>query len=275
MLNELPDKDAAGEILEIYGEIRRLWAVPYVSSLQKHLASRPGWLEWSWAALAPAFQSGQAQEAGWQAARGLRGPSLVPLGRGDLKDLEIDDIDAMIMTGICAGFTRVGPVNLMFSGLLRRLLEGGRPAGAGWPGVLWDPPATMPTPPAPVDPASVDANTRSALKQLGAKMADGEIFTPGLYRILALWPAYLNDLTPKLLPHFTAPETEAARATLLQGIDQAVEQVFAELPALPDSPAMPAEDEFPDVLAALDTYRQTSPEMVIFGGMIAESLPGG
>ncbi len=53
MLNELPDRDAEGEIAEIYGEIRRLWAVPYVSSLQRHLATRPGWLVWSWAALAP------------------------------------------------------------------------------------------------------------------------------------------------------------------------------------------------------------------------------
>ena len=46
MLAELAERDAAGEIAAIYAEIRRLWAVPYVSSLQRHLASRPGWLEW-------------------------------------------------------------------------------------------------------------------------------------------------------------------------------------------------------------------------------------
>ena len=51
MLAELGERDAADEIAAIYAEIRRLWAVPYASSLQRHLASRPGWLEWVWAAL--------------------------------------------------------------------------------------------------------------------------------------------------------------------------------------------------------------------------------
>jgi hypothetical protein len=51
VLAELGERDAAGEIAAIYAEIRRLWGVPYVSSLQRHLATRPGWLEWVWAAL--------------------------------------------------------------------------------------------------------------------------------------------------------------------------------------------------------------------------------
>ena len=71
MLPELQERDATGEIAAIYAEIRRLWAVPYVSSLQRHLATRPGWLEWTWAALAPAFTSGRAQTAAWRAAEAL------------------------------------------------------------------------------------------------------------------------------------------------------------------------------------------------------------
>ena len=51
MLAELPERNAAGEIATIYAEIRRLWAVPYVSSLQRHLATRPRWLEGVRAAL--------------------------------------------------------------------------------------------------------------------------------------------------------------------------------------------------------------------------------
>ena len=47
MLAELPEGKATGELAKIYAEIRRLWAVPYVSSLQRHLATRPGWLEWT------------------------------------------------------------------------------------------------------------------------------------------------------------------------------------------------------------------------------------
>ena len=36
---------------------------------------------------------------------------------------------------------------------------------------------------------------------------------------------------------------------------------------------MPPQSEFADVMAALDTYRRTSPEMVVFGTMIRDSLP--
>jgi len=31
--------------------------------------------------------------------------------------------------------------------------------------------------------------------------------------------------------------------------------------------------EFAEVLAALDTYRKTSPEMVVFGRMLGDALP--
>ena len=51
MLAELAERDAAGAIAKIYAEIRRLWAVPYVSSLPRHLRLPCGWLEWVWAAL--------------------------------------------------------------------------------------------------------------------------------------------------------------------------------------------------------------------------------
>jgi hypothetical protein len=36
---------------------------------------------------------------------------------------------------------------------------------------------------------------------------------------------------------------------------------------------MPSSDGVASVLAALDTYRKTSPEMVVFGRMIARALP--
>jgi hypothetical protein len=49
--------------------------------------------------------------------------------------------------------------------------------------------------------------------------------------------------------------------------------VFAALPSPPAAPPMPPAGEFADVLAALDTYRQTSPEMVVFGRMLGDALP--
>ena len=67
MLSELAERDATGDLARIYAEIRALCAVPYVSSMQRHLATRPGWLEWSWGAIRPVFLDGTAQTAAWQA----------------------------------------------------------------------------------------------------------------------------------------------------------------------------------------------------------------
>ena len=141
MLAELPEEAATGPIAEIYGEIRRLWAVPYVSSLQRHLATRPGWLEWSWSALEPAFQSGVAQNAGWRLAAGLDLPRLAPM---DAANLGVGPADLQTIRDVCASFVRVAPVNLIFAGLLRRLMSGERPDGGGWPADDWRPPAAMP-----------------------------------------------------------------------------------------------------------------------------------
>ena len=273
MLAELSEDAASGEIAEIYGEIRRLWAVPYVSSLQRHLATKPGWLEWAWSALAPAFLSGQAQSAGWRVAADLELPAIPPLTTAALRNLGVATADEGVIAEVCAGFVRVAPVNLVFSGLLRRLLKGERPAGSGWPTDTWRPPETMPALPAMVHMAALDEDDQVVLLRLGTDV-DGTPFVPGLYLILANWPAYLAHLGGALAPLFSAPETDAARAALLAGIDQEVANLFAGLPPISGEGA-PAPEQIPAVLATLDMYRRTSPEMVIFGRLIAAALPNG
>jgi len=280
MLAELTEDEASGQIAEIYGEIRRLWAVPYVSSLQRHLATKPGWLEWTWGALGPAFLSGRAQTAGWRVAASLNlpaMPAMQAMPAASLQRLGVDAASQRIIVEVCAGFVRVAPVNLMFAGLLRHLLNGGQPAGPANPGAPtddWQPPAPVAVLPAMIDVASLDREAQAILLRLGTDV-DGTPFVPGLYRILARWPAYLAHLGGILAPLATAPETHAARAALLAGIDGSVAQLFPQLPPLParKDPAMPSSADVPAVLAALDTYRRTSPEMVIFGRLIASSLP--
>jgi hypothetical protein len=56
-------------------------------------------------------------------------------------------------------------------------------------------------------------------------------------------------------------------------VDAEIPRVFATLPSLPARPAMPPAAEFATVLSTLDTYRKTSPEMVVFGRMLGDALP--
>jgi hypothetical protein len=275
MLAELRENDATGELAVIYAEIRHLWGVPYVSSLQRHLATRPGWLQWTWAGLGPVFANGQAQRAAWHAAEDLAVPWLDPFSRDALRAWGMDAAGEAEVRAACASFVRVSPVNLVLSGLLRRLLGGARPAGDGGlpaAATAWSPPAPLGALPGLVDPAALPATERALLASLGTTVG-GEPFVAGLYRMLASWPAFFAHVATVLRPRMAHADTRAACQRLLDAVDAEIPAVFAALPALPAEPPMPPAAEFPAVLAALDTYRQTSPEMVVFGRMIGEAMP--
>lgn len=272
MLAELSERDATGQIAAIYDEIKRFSAVPYVSSMQRHLATRAGWLEWVWAALRPAFASGRAQTAAWRAAEGVTVPQLPPIARDALRVWGVDADAETRARAACASFIRVAPVNLVLSGLLRRLLHGERPPGPGDTSTGWAPPPPLPALPPMADLAKLPPAERAVLASLGTTVG-AEAFVPGLYRMLAGWPAFLAHLATVLRPHLDDPATAAACVRVRDAIEAEIPGVFAALPALPSQPAMPPAAEFPAVLAALDTYRKTSPELVVFGLMIRNALP--
>jgi hypothetical protein len=272
MLAELRERDATGEIAAIYDEIRRFWAVPYVSSLQRHLATRPGWLEWTWVALRPAFANGGAQVAAWRAAEGLTVPRLAPISRHALRVWGVDANGEEAIRAACASFVRVSPVNLVLSGLLRRLLRGDRPPGTATDTRGWTPPPPLGPLPVLVDPAALPPAQQAVLASLGT-MVGQQPFVPGLYRMLASWPAFLAHVATVLRPHLQDAATLAACRRLLDAVNAEIPTVFAALPIPPATPPMPPAGEFADVLAALDTYRKTSPEMVVFGRMIGDALP--
>jgi hypothetical protein len=274
MLAELAERDATGEVARIYGEIRELCAVPYVSSMQRHLATRPGWLPWAWAAVRPAFVDGSAQEAAWRAAGPTDAPPLPRLSGSALRVLGVDADAERSIRATCESFVRVSPTNLMFSGLLRRLLSGERPGGHESTGgtARWTPPAALPSLPALVDPAAMPPDQSAVLMELGTEVG-GRPFVPGLYRMLAHWPAYLAHVATVLRPRFDDPATAASCRAALARIDAEVPAVFARLPAPPPSPAMPPREEHADVLAALDRYRGTSPQMIVLGALLRDALP--
>ncbi len=273
MLAELRESDAAGEIAGIYEQIRRLWGVPYVSSLQRHLATRPGWLEWTWSALGPAFTSGVAQAAAWRAADGLAVPRLAPLSRDALAVWGVDAAGEAAIRATCASFVRVSPVNLVLSGLLRRLLTGERPPGAtGERRPAW-------TPPAPHRPAARPRRSRRA----AARPARGAGHARHHRRRPGLRPGPLPDARrvaglsrPRGDGAAAAPgrRGHARRGPATPGRGGRRDPARVRHPAVAAArPAMPPAAEFAAVRAALDTYRKTSPEMVVFGRMLGDALP--
>src|SRR6185437_11803063 len=127
LLAELTEDRATGRIAVIYDEIRRFSGVPYVSSLQRYIATMPGALEWAWDALRPALASGAIQQTGWRLADQVTVPPLPPVPASALAGA-----DRVAIRTIASNFLRVSPVNLMTGACLGLLLTGAQPIGAGF-----------------------------------------------------------------------------------------------------------------------------------------------
>ena len=273
MLTEIPEKDATGEIAAIFAEVRRLWGVPYVSAIQRHLATRPGVLEWAWEAVGPAFHSGEAQAAGAAAARDVAMPPLDPVPRAALAAWSIDDDALAAIKAVCEGFVRVAPVNMVFAGLIKALLLGG--AGRRSPDrriPLYVPPAALPAPPAMIAPETLPEDRRGILLAF-ATDSGGKPFIPGLYRMLAHWPGLLAHLATVLTPRLSRPEMHSACDAVRERIDAALPALLAGLPSTPTVRPMPSPAERTHFLTVGETYRKTSPELVVLGRLIKEALP--
>jgi hypothetical protein len=187
-----------------------------------------------------------------------------------LREWGVDDAGLAAVRNIAANFVRVSPVNLVTGACLRRLLSGVAPSGVGF-AETWTPPAMLPAMPGNVDPGALPEMQRAVLMRFATDV-DGVPFIPALYRQIAHWPHVLAWLADELEPRFQAPETAAARAAFQQAAREAAVDIVARLPPLADGPA-PDVATTQRVLAAIERYAVTSPEMTMFGQLILDALP--
>ena len=269
---EVAEAEATGEVVLVYEEIRRTYAVPYVSSLFRHLATYPGLLPWAWRVLRPALVSGAVQHLAWRRVDVTELPPLPRLSREALAGLGVDAASLPAIRTVCESFTRVSPINLVVAACLSRLLEGG-PSGTSPEITLEsaDLPVPLPAMPGMVPAAAMTPETTAVLATFETELA-GEVFVPGLYRVLAHWPGFLAHLSVALGPLLRDPAVLDACERIADRITAVAPSVLAalETPAEP-APLSPAETA--TVLSAVRTYRGTSPQMVGFGTLILGALP--
>ena len=272
-LREVAETEATGDVALVYEEIRRTYAVPYVSSLFRHLATYPGLLPWAWGILRPALLSGAVPRLAWERVDVAELPPLPHLSREALARLGVDAAGLPAIRTVCESFTRVSPINLVVAACLARLLGEGR-SGAESVAVTLEPadlPAPLPAMPGMVPAAEMTPETRAVLATFETELA-GEVFVPGLWRILAHWPGLLGSLSALFAPLLRDPAVRDACERIAERITAVSPSVLAALDP-PTEPAPLALGETAAVLSAIRTYRGTSPQMVGFGTLILEALP--
>jgi len=272
MTGELAEAEATGELATIYEELRVFCGVPYVSSLQRFLATMPGALEYAWAALRPAFLDGRLPETAWRLAGGIEAAPLPPLSAPALTLLGVDAEGRAAIRNICDNFVRVAPVNLLFAACIERLLQGAKPRGGAAAKEAWKPPAMLAPMGQMVDPAAAPADVGAVLMRLASEI-DGKPFVPGLYRPIARWPGYLAHVATLIEPLLKDDAERSRRGAIAVRIVAAAGDILAGLPMLDGAHAPPTPEQARAIVAAIRTYRVTSPEMIVFGTLLRDSLP--
>ena len=278
---ELTQQQVSGELARIYVEICDAYGAPYVSSLQRHFATYPGVLQWAWGVVAPGFHNGLIQQTAWRIARNAnQEQALDALSAEQLRDLGVDEAGERTIRNVCENFVRVAPLNLLFAGCIRALLEGAAlaenvPASGETGDPDWRAPTPLPPLPAMCDLARLPAPQRALMDTFSTRMGD-QVFVPGLYRMLAHWPGYVQHIAPIIGPRLADAGFRQRGEHLAQQIVDAVPMITAALPKpLPSSASLPAPDQRlrPALLDAIATYRRSSPEMVMVGSLLLQQLP--
>ena len=270
-MRELSEDDATGSIAEIYEEIKEYYAAPYVSSLFRHLATYPGLLEWIWKITLPVFQTGLIQNIGWKRVDISALKPLTPLSSEELANLAIDSVSKSIIIETCLTFTRVSPINLIFAGCMNHLLLDKRLVRSGLNKNEFPLPSCLSPLPKMLPWEDMSESELAVINIFSTTLA-GETFIPGIYRILARWPLYLQHVASELGPLLHDPVILDACETLADKVFYSASEILGNLDLTEKEPPLD-ENQKQQVLAAIAAYRGTSPQMVGFGTLLLNALP--
>jgi hypothetical protein len=271
LLEELAESRATGEPRRIYGEIKRLCAVPMVALIYRHLATLPGVLEWSWALLEPALRSGALQRQAWALAERVH-VAATPIPRAALRAAGVEARDEHGIAAVLDAYNRANPVNILAVRCLALHLAGDVPPRAPAAAAPWEPPPQPEPLPRMIDPPAMTPTVRELAQLLtdrGATDAASPLW-PSLYRHLAHWPAFLGYAAVIVPPRFDA--IDAAAAKLRAGIDAAAAELAASLRPPAALPA-PAAAERDGLQRAIAQFSPRIPEMAVIGTLLRRALP--
>jgi hypothetical protein len=183
------EASAAGEIAELFADIRATVGVRVVNLVWRHLATIDGALPWAWAAVKPLYVEGIADQAVIQFRKEMVLPELAPLA-GD-QPRSVDDV--------LASYDHSNTINLFALGAVSCWLRGdGAPAGQpkGGPRL----PAPDVTLPKLASAEDVSPETWALVQRLNHFGDARPIILASMYRHLAHAPDFLRQVEGALKP---------------------------------------------------------------------------
>ncbi len=276
MLIECPESQATGRVSQIYADIRAASGVGMVSLCYRHVAAYEGALDWAWRILGPDFVSGRCRQlAQGVVAQDVAG-RLAKAGRAGPSGPELPPEGVVGCEATIDAFNRANPLNFMFIGVLERLLAGEQPLGDNVGDTMvsvsapdyTEPITKVPPIVALDDMAPALREKMMVLGNLGIGQHD--LIVPSLYRHVAHWPDYIDYLHDVLTRPGVFEVIEAASYDIRQGLERAVDDLFAGCAARDVGEGRPAGAARTELRASLPSFQPRIPLMIATGYFLKE-----
>lgn len=262
---EIREADAPAEIAAIYADIRQATALPQVNLIFRHLATRPGVLEWVWHTLRPLYLSQEMADAAAALSRSVPAagaPSPIPAALSN----DAHHICRLVLDTYDSGNTQ----NLIALTTFVRLLDGGEPDGRSHltPRTAEaigenDARRAAPFPPIPRR-SDLPADITAQLEHLATRHHSAPGVIPSLYIHLTLWPNILPAIDAFLEPRLATPDWRKHVEDLIEVASETADRLAPHLAQAP-APDITIQDRTVMAETIRTFVNATIPEMVIIG----------
>lgn len=270
---EIPFADAAGDVRLIYDAISEALGVGLVNLVYRHLATRPGCLEWTWSLLGPSLQDGTLARHGERLigvaagnADAARAGAAVSLG-----SLGLDAGDAAGVLRTIDAYNRANPVNAVAFRLLRIAVDNDFAAPR------FAPPAPTGTRLDPLLPMAtfdgLPAPTLDLLRRLAAQtVGEDAPMIPSLFRHFTDWPELLEAFSEIFRALGESAERTALVARVMAAAEESAGAVFGNLPDSGDEAVRLAPPLRAAVAETAENFVPAICNMIVIGGLLRRSL---
>ncbi|MVW78791.1 hypothetical protein [Bordetella sp. 02P26C-1] len=279
----IAEADATGELAGLYEDIRQTLNVPFVNLVWRHLATIPGALPWTWAAVKPLYAMPAFDRAADVLARVPALDTLIePCLPEALTLINLGETERQAITAMLADYGHANARALLALLAAGARLDGGdsddavyaaETAGSEEGATGETTPATARTPGAALPLPGLDTLSPATLKVIDVLNSYGQIadtaIVASLYRHLAHWPGFLALACTVL----ARPQRDGVLAAEVRSTLEQARSIAARLPRFGEAPDRLAAEAREAAAASLNAFTgQAISRMVVMGAAMQRLL---
>lgn len=199
-LEVISERDARGEIADIYADIRATMGLPVVNLVWRHFATLDGGLRHAWDALRPVYACGAAEQAGARLVAALELPRLPAVSPAVLAGAGVDAAAHALVLAVLDSYNRGNALNLCALSALLAAPGTAPDAASAQPAAEVPAAPVVSIPPMP-ELEDMTPVVRSLVWQVNTLgQPDGDRILASAWKHLSLWPGALSLCWALLAP---------------------------------------------------------------------------